>query len=109
MVEFRSKGKGKRRRVHPITPRKGKRTRFWIRTAVQPHERGALHKQLGIAQDERIPKTLLKTIVKAKAGDTIRNPTSVGRRRYKVTRLMEQRAQFALNVGYGRYPRTKRR
>jgi len=73
--------------------------RKWISEATKGN-RGKLHSQLGIPSNQRIPKTLLQTITSAKAGQTIVNPTNVGRRRYKVTRLLEQRSQFALNVGY---------
>jgi len=56
---------------------------------------GALSKQLGIPIKENIPKTLLNKIIKARAGETIRNPTKIGKKRIKVTRLLERRAIFA--------------
>lgn len=84
------------------------RTRKWIQKVVEPHERGALHRQLGIPIRERIPKTLLKKIQSAKKGERIRNPTSVGKRIIPVTTLLKQRVNFALNVGYGRFKRRKR-
>lgn len=56
---------------------------------------GSLRRQLGVKRGEKIPKTLLNTIVKANAGDTIRNPTKVGKKRIKVTRKLERRAIFA--------------
>jgi len=82
--------------------------RKWIQKVVEPHERGALHRQLGIPKRERIPKTLLKRIQQAETGVRIRNPTSVGKRVIKVTTLLKQRSNFALNVGYGRFKRKKR-
>ena len=39
--------------------------------------------------------SLLNKIVSAKAGETIRNPTKTGKRRIKVTRLLERRAILA--------------
>ena len=54
-------------------------------------KKGALSRQLGVPIKKNIPITLLNKIIKAKAGDTIRNPTSVGKRRIKVTRLLERR------------------
>lgn len=59
---------------------------------------GALSKQLGISQEEKIPFSLLDKIIKARAGDIIKNPTMVGKRRIKVTRLLERRAILAKNL-----------
>ena len=53
---------------------------------------------LEIPEDKLIPMTLLNKIISAKAGDTITNPTKVGKRRIKVTRLLERKAIFARNV-----------
>lgn len=61
-------------------------------------KKGALSKQLGIPEKDNIPITLLDKIVSAKAGQTITNPTSVGRRRIKVTRLLERRSILARNL-----------
>jgi len=80
----------------------------WIQDVVEPRERGRFHKQLGISVKARIPKTLVKKIVATDIGETVQNPTKVGKRRIKVTRLVKQRANFALNVGYGKYPRKRR-
>ena len=60
--------------------------------------RGALHKQLGISKDNKIPVSLLKKIISAKVGETIKNPSKVGRRRIKVTRVLERRAILARNL-----------
>lgn len=57
---------------------------------------GALSKALGIPEKENIPITLLRKIQKAKVGDIIINPTKKGKRRIKVTRLLERRAIFAI-------------
>jgi hypothetical protein len=69
----------------------------WAGNVLSRHP-GALHRQLGISQDTKIPKTLLTKIVDTDIGSTIRNPTSAGRRRYKVTRLMKQRATPVLTA-----------
>jgi hypothetical protein len=71
----------------------------WIASAISGNE-GKLHSQLEISKSQKIPKTLLQSIVKAKAGETVHNPTAIGKKRIRVTRLLEQRSQFALNVGY---------
>ena len=61
-------------------------------------KRGALSRQLEIPIGENIPKTLLDGIIKAKAGEKIRNPTKVGKKSFRVTRLMERRAILARNL-----------
>jgi hypothetical protein len=68
----------------------------WIQKAV--HRPGQLHSDLGVPKDEKIPMSLLNKIVSAKAGDTITNPTSVGKKKIKVTRKIEQRAILARNL-----------
>lgn len=61
-------------------------------------KRGVLHRELGIPKDEKIPMALLNKIISAKAGDTITNPSKLGRKRIKVTRQIEQRAILARNL-----------
>lgn len=61
-------------------------------------KKGTLHKQLGVSLDKKIPISLLNKIVSAKAGDTITNPTSLGKKRIKVTRVLERRAILARNL-----------
>lgn len=61
-------------------------------------KRGALSRQLGIPEKKNIPMTLLDEIIRAKAGDRIKNPTKVGKQCFKVTRLMERRAIMARNL-----------
>ena len=68
----------------------------WIQRAI--HKPGKLHSDLGISKDEKIPMSLLNVIIRAKAGQTIKNPTSKGRKRIKVTRKLEQRAILARNL-----------
>ena len=69
----------------------------WVGEAMG-HKPGALHRQLGISLDTRIPKTLLVTIQNADTGDVIKNPTKMGRRRYKVTTLMQRRVNPVLTA-----------
>jgi len=61
-------------------------------------KRGILHKELGIPSQMKIPVSLLNKIISAKAGETITNPSKVGRERIKVTRAIEQRAILARNL-----------
>ncbi len=68
----------------------------WIQRAI--HKPGKLHSDLGMPKDEKIPMGLLNVIIRAKAGQTIKNPTSKGRKRIKVTRIIEQRAILARNL-----------
>lgn len=73
------------------------RKRRWIGDVLS-RKPGALHQQLGIAKDTRIPKTLLSTIQGADAGDIIKNPTKTGHRRYKVTPLLKRRVNPVLTA-----------
>ena len=70
--------------------------RKWIQRAI--HKPGKLHSDLSILEDEKIPMSLLNVIIKAKAGQTIKNPTSKGKKKIKVTRRLEQRAILARNL-----------
>ena len=68
----------------------------WIKKAiVRP---GTLHKNLDISKDKKIPMVLLNKIISAKAGDTITNPTKVGKKKVKVTRKLERKAILARNL-----------
>jgi len=68
----------------------------WIQQAI--HRPGKLHTELGISKGEKIPMSLLNEIIKAKAGQTIKNPTRVGKKKILVTRKIEQRAILARNL-----------
>ena len=61
-------------------------------------KKGVLHRQLGIPQGQKIPLSLLNKIISAKAGETITNPASKGRKRIRVTRVLERRAILAKNL-----------
>ena len=52
-------------------------------------------RQLGIIKRERIPITLLNKIIDAEPGDTIKNPTKIGKKHIKVTKLLEHRSIMA--------------
>ena len=69
---------------------------MWIQKAI--HRPGKLHSDLGISKDEKIPMSLLNSIINAKAGQRITNPTSKGKKRILVTRKLEQRAILARNL-----------
>ena len=75
----------------------------WIQKAVS--KPGKLHSDLGVSKEEKIPMSLLNKIVGAKAGETITNPTAVGRKKIKVTRKLEQRAILARNLHSMSVPR----
>jgi hypothetical protein len=70
--------------------RKGKK---WIQKAIK--KKGALSRQLDIPEEQNIPISLLGKIKKAKIGSVVKNPTGVGKKRIKVTRLVKQRATLA--------------
>lgn len=61
-------------------------------------KKGVLHKQLGIPKTKKIPMQLLNKIISAKAGQTITNPTKLGRKRILVTGQIERRAILARNL-----------
>ena len=71
-------------------------TKYWIKDAVG--KSGTLSRQLQISIKENIPFTLLEKIRKTPIGTTITNPTTKGKKRIKVTRLLKQRAVLALNL-----------
>jgi hypothetical protein len=79
----------------------------WIQKAGDHKHKGSLHKQLQVPRKERIPKTLLQKIQATQTGHRISNPTKTGKRSIEVTTLLKRRTAFALNVGYGRFPRKK--
>lgn len=66
---------------------------YWIQKAGV--KKGALSRQLDIPIEKNIPKTLINKIVSAKIGDTIINPTELGKRRIHVTRLIHKRSVLA--------------
>jgi len=72
--------------------RKGKGKK-WIQKAIK--RKGALSRQLGIPEEQNIPVSLLSEIKKAPIGSVVKNPTGVGKKRVKVTRLLKQRATLA--------------
>ena len=84
----------------------GKKKEYWMGEAMS-RKPGALHRQLGISLDTKIPKTLLVTIQSADTGDIIKNPTKVGKRRYRVTTLMQRRVNPVLTAR--KFRRGKRR
>ena len=66
----------------------------WIRKAADEHAKGALHRMLGISENENIPITALKRIMEVPNGHEF----SVGDKIVKVTPLLKKRANFALNI-----------
>ena len=61
-------------------------------------KKGTLHRQLGIPLDKKIPIALLNRIISASPGETITNLSKVGRKRIKVTSVLEKRANLAKNL-----------
>tara|TARA_Y100000310_G_scaffold290626_1_gene317974 strand:- start:721 stop:948 length:228 start_codon:yes stop_codon:yes gene_type:complete len=68
----------------------------WIQKAIT--RPGTLHRQLEISKDKKIPMSLLNKIISAKAGDMIKNPTPIGKKKIKVTRKLERKAILARNL-----------
>lgn len=61
-------------------------------------KKGALHRQLEISPKKTIPVSLLKKISKTKTGKIITNPTSVGKKKIKVTNKLGARVNVALTL-----------
>ena len=68
----------------------------WIRKAKL--KKGTLSRQLDIPEIDDIPITLLRAIRDADIGDTIKNPTKMGKQKIKVTRLLKMRAVLAITL-----------
>lgn len=68
----------------------------WIRKAKL--KKGTLSRQLDIPEIDDIPITLLRAIRDADIGDTIKNPTKMGKQKIKVTRLLKKRAVLAITL-----------
>jgi len=68
----------------------------WIKKAQL--KKGALSRQLGIPEKDNIPFTLLEKIKKAEIGETIKNPTKLGKQEIKVTNKLKKRAVLALTM-----------
>ena len=60
----------------------------WIQQAHPKH--GALHRQLGYSPNQPIPHGLLHELHEAKVGNKVRG--------HKVTTLLKERVDFAVNV-----------
>ena len=60
-------------------------------------KKGALHKQLGYKLSDKIPKSVLNKIIKAKIGDVL----IINGKKIKITGLLKKRVNFALNFGRG--------
>ena len=76
------------------------KSKNWIQTALKKHKSGALHRQLGIPVNEKIPEEILVSIVETpKNGKGESYLTYKGKtRKIKVTTLLRRRAQLALNL-----------
>ncbi len=61
-------------------------------------KKGVLHRELGISEGNKIPMQLLNRIISARAGQTIVNPTKIGKKKILVTRGIERRAILARNL-----------
>jgi hypothetical protein len=68
----------------------------WIRKA--KIKKGTLSRQLDIPEEDDIPITLLRAIRDADIGDTIKNPTKMGKQKIKVTQLLKKRAVLAITL-----------
>ena len=84
----------------------GKNDEYWLQDAFEGKKEGALHRMLGVPPSVTLPITWLEVIKKTKIGSRAWNPTQIGFKSVKVTRLLKQRAVAALNarrIGQKRY------
>lgn len=74
---------------------------------------GGLHRSLGIPQDEKIPTSLVKRLIRAEVGETVTNPTSKGRKKIKVTTKIKRQVVLgfkgALAAGRKKVQRKRRK
>tara|TARA_Y100000310_G_C20272751_1_gene618801 strand:+ start:322 stop:591 length:270 start_codon:yes stop_codon:yes gene_type:complete len=61
-------------------------------------KKGSLHRQLKIPKEKKIPVALLNKIINAKLGDTITNPTKIGKKKIKIRRRIKRKALLAKNL-----------
>jgi len=61
-------------------------------------KKGALHKQLRVPEERKIPITLLNKIISAEVGDVIKNYSKSTKKMIKVTSLLKKRANLAKNL-----------
>ena len=59
---------------------------------------GTLHKELEISKSKKIPSKLINKIVSAEIGKIITNPTTTGKKKIKVTRLLKRRVSLLRNL-----------
>ncbi|MGA2130655.1 MAG: hypothetical protein ABSG05_03540 [Candidatus Pacearchaeota archaeon] len=62
-------------------------SKYWIQKALAKHEKGALHRELGIPKGKIIPNKELKKIEHAPLGTRVEG--------HKVTHLLKERATLA--------------
>jgi hypothetical protein len=75
-----------------------KEEEYWIPKSVNEHKAGSLHRMLEVPESEDLPFTLLEKIRVTPIGETIKNPTKIGKTHIKVTKLVKQRAVWGLNM-----------
>jgi len=57
-----------------------------------------LRRELGIPEHEKLPETLIRRIARARVGETITNPTKVGKRRIHITKKLRDKAIWTLDL-----------
>ena len=74
----------------------------WIKGALSGHKPGALHRMLGLSENEVLPLNLLKKIKASSLGSKIRysylGRMGIVHREYTVTPLLKKRAVLAVTL-----------
>jgi len=68
---------------------------YFIPKAINPEHKGFLRRMLRIPADEKIPPKFLNVIIGTPINRVAKNPTKIGVRQIKVTRLVHERALLA--------------
>lgn len=74
-----------------------------------PEKEGALHRQLGVPKNKKIPKTLLRRLNDAKQGNRIKNPTKTGKKKITVTGLLKRRINPVITANYPELRKKKKK
>ncbi len=62
------------------------------------HQPGSTHRMFGVPKGVKLPRTFLQEVVDTPIGKVAHNPTQIGKKTIKVTRLAKFRANGILNA-----------
>lgn len=62
------------------------------------HKPGSTHRMFGVPTGQKLPRTFLQVVVDTPLMEVAHNPTKIGKKSIKVTRLVKARANGILNA-----------